>query len=183
MFFIRQPRVFEFCDSASITGSPRLFSSFLTIMSNKGAEMSDMTEIICLAVVNLTSFSALSFSRVVFCLCLAHPWMGRGLAALPAGALYAWDTPQLGGSYPTCHHLAQCHHLLLSLFSTAHSAPLWHPECLPACCVRVGGPTAGERLQPPQLLQECVISTAHVCLDRSRPALAHSQVTWHATVT
>lgn len=118
-------------------------------MLNKGAELSRMMEIICLAVVNLTSFSALSFSGVVFSQCLAHPWMGRGLAALPAGAPYARDT-QVTPPPTTWHsvHISYfpCSALLaVSLFGTLHVCPRAVSE--------VGGPMAGERLQLPQLLQ------------------------------
>lgn len=124
-----------------------LFPSFLTIMLNKGAELFWMMEIICLAVVNLTSFSALSSSRVVFCLCLVDPWMGRGLAALPAGARYAWDTPvtppgtaSTSLTFPVqhssqCPSLAPC--MSASQLCPGFKVPWQEGGCSPHSCYRV----------------------------------------------
>lgn len=150
-------------------------------MLNKGAELSCMMEIICLAVMNLTSFWALSSSRMVFCLYLAHPQMVKGLAALPAGAPYAWDTPVTPPA--TTWHSVHISYFPCSALLTVSLSDI-PCVCQPALS-RVWGPMAGGRLQPPQLLcgEGMWLPMPTCVLDRSRPAPAHPQSTWHTAVT
>lgn len=132
-----------------------LFPSFLTIMLNKGAELSCMMDIICLGLVNLTSFSALSSSRVVFCLYLVHPWMGRSLAALPAGAPYAWDIPVI--PRPTTWHSIHISYFPCSALLTVSLS-----GTLRVCQPAVSG-VGGHKAAASTAATEYVPSNAHVC--------------------